>query len=255
MSSELRTSSPIDRPVILISGGSMGFGYALAKHLLLEGFSIAFFARQPKRVNLSLGELESIGPVLGAVGDVSNPVFLASFVTNILNRFGRLDGVVQNASTLGDLPLPSLLDLSPANLRTVFETNVVAPLVLLQQSLPHLLRQPRSVIVGMSSDAAVAGYPGWGAYGASKAALDLLQQTLAHETHDTKLFSYALDPGDMATALHEAALPGDVGLADPETVAQATLALFRPLIHRSEPRLPEGRWQVSDQTLVRKGEW
>ena len=65
------------------------------------------------------------------------------------------------------------------------------------------------MIVNISSDAAVGGYPGWGGYGASKAALDLITHTLANELEGTGVSAVAIDPGDMRTEMHQAAFPGE----------------------------------------------
>ena len=119
---------------------------------------------------------------------------------------GRLDLLVHNASTLGPTPLPPLAEVDPDGFDDVWLTNVAAPLALTQLLLPAL-RAARGVLVGISSDAAVEHYEGWGAYAASKAALDHVTLTLGAE--NPQIAAYAVDPGDMRTAMHQAAFPGE----------------------------------------------
>ena len=85
---------------------------------------------------------------------------------------------------------------------------MIAPLGLVQEALP-LLRQSGGLVVNISSDAAIGGYPGWGGYGASKAALDLVSLTLANELRDKGVGVVSVDPGDMRTQMHQDAFPGE----------------------------------------------
>ena len=124
----------------------------------------------------------------------------------------------------------------------IWLTNVAAPLALTQALLP-LLSDSRGALVSISSDAAVEHYEGWGGYAASKAALDHLTLTLAAE--NPGLAAYAVDPGDMRTAMHQAAFPGE-DISDrplPETVVPRLLALVAQ-------RPPSGRYRAADITPV-----
>ena len=114
--------------------------------------------------------------------------------------------LVNNASVLGASPLPALRDYPLAVLEEVFRVNTLAPLALVQRLLPHLLSS-RGTVIDVSSDAAVEAYQGWGGYGASKAALDQLSAVLSLE--EPALAVYAFDPGDMRTAMHQEAFPGE----------------------------------------------
>ena len=148
----------------------------------------------------------------------------------------RLDLLVNNASDLGPSPLPRLVDLRPEQFTRVLTVNTVAPLAMLQAVLPAL--GAGSCVVDISSDAAVEAYEGWGGYGASKAALDHLTAVLAIEHPDLRV--YAIDPGDMATDMHQAAFPGE-DIRDrpaPETVVPGLLALI-------DGELPSGRYTAA----------
>lgn len=145
-----------------------------------------------------------------------------------LQRFGRVDVLVNNASLLGPSPLPPLRDYPLDQLEQVFAANVVGPLNLVQRVLPSMLDRGLGLIVNISSDAAVGGYPGWGGYGASKAALDLITHTLANELAGTGVSAIAIDPGDMRTQMHQAAFPGE-DISDrplPEEVVPAILQII-----------------------------
>ncbi len=158
---------------------------------------------------------------------------------------GRLDLLVHNASTLGPTPLPPLAKVSPDDLDDVWLTNVAAPLALSQLLLPAL-RASGGVLVGISSDAAVEHYEGWGAYAASKAALDHVILTLGAE--NPEISAYAVDPGDMRTAMHQAAFP-DEDISDrplPETVVPSLRRLLRE-------RPANGRYRAADFAPVTAG--
>lgn len=239
------------QPVVAITGGSMGLGYALAQTLLQKGFRLAICARDDSRLMHAVTRLSNFGTVIGYTGDVAEPRFQRDLVTQIIQDFGRLDAWVNNASVLGDLPMPTVAQTSTPNLHQVFTANTFAPVALLQAALPYLQQQKRSLALSLSSDAAVGGYPGWGVYGASKAALDLLHKTLAAEQNETNVIFHTIDPSDMDTAMHHAASPGDEGLVPPQEVAIALTPLFDFLLGDSNPVFPSGaRLQVQGNHLA-----
>jgi NAD(P)-dependent dehydrogenase (short-subunit alcohol dehydrogenase family) len=146
------------------------------------------------------------GHLTVVAGDVTDPVHRRALVAAAGQR-GGLDLVVNNASTLGVAPLPHLAEYSLPALRQVLETNVVAPLALIQDALPLLRRSTRPRVVNVTSDASVEAYEGWGGYGLAKAALDHASAVLAVE--EPALTVWAFDPGDMRTGMHQAAFPGE----------------------------------------------
>ena len=228
------------QPTALVTGAGRGLGLALARALLSRGWSVVADARRA-------GHLAAALP--GAVvvpGDVSDPAHraaLAAAVRGLAQTGGhRLDLLVNNASDLGPSPLPRLADVPLAAASRVLEVNVLAPLALTQLFLP-LLRAARGTVMNISSDAAVEAYEGWGAYGASKAALDQLTAVLAAEEPD--LAVYAVDPGDMNTAMHQAAFPGEdiSDRPEPESVVPALLRLVAA-------RPPSGRVRAADLAEV-----
>ncbi len=193
--------------VALITGASAGLGRVLAHWLGSQGFTLILDARGSERLKAVSAELRALGAaVTSLAGDVKDPVHRRALY-HAAEATGRLDLLVNNASTLGPTPLPPLESLGAGDLRTALDVNLIAPLQLVQELLPLLVRS-HGMVVNISSDAALGGYPGWGAYGASKAALDLLTVTLAHELSDRGVSVLSVDPGDMRTEMHQAAFPG-----------------------------------------------
>lgn len=187
-------------PTALITGGSAGLGQALATELVARSWTVIITARHEQTLRAAAAELAAIA----IPGDVADPDHIATLVAAVRDA-GGLDLLVHNASTLGASPLPAVADLSPATLEHIWRTNVAGPVALTRALLPDL-RRSGGTVIGVSSDAAVGHYPTWGGYGSSKAALDHLVLTLGEE-EDT-LHTYAVDPGDMRTAMHQAAFPG-----------------------------------------------
>jgi len=193
--------------VALITGASRGLGRVLAGFLATQGYGLIIAARGEPGLRAAAGELASAGvPVVSIPGDVRE-AGLRHQLRMAAERWGRLDLLVNNASELGDSPLQPLVLASHETARRVFEVNTLAPVALVQATLPLLIRS-RGLVVNITSDAAVGGYPGWGVYGASKAALDLVSKTLAAELRDEGVAVVSVDPGDMRTTMHQDAYPG-----------------------------------------------
>ncbi|MGB3187215.1 MAG: SDR family oxidoreductase [Ornithinimicrobium sp.] len=225
------------RPTALITGGSAGLGYALATALAKRGWHLILDARGAERLSdaaQSLGRHTTVEARVGSVADAAH----RSELVDAAYRAGRLDLLVNNASELGASPQPVIADLTEAMFSAVIATNATAPLQLMR-NLGDVLSTTEGAVINLSSDAAVEHYPGWGAYGASKAALDHLTGTLSAEHPD--IDCYAFDPGDMRTALHQAAFP-DEDISDrpaPEAVIPALLSLL-------DTRPPSGRYRAED---------
>jgi NAD(P)-dependent dehydrogenase (short-subunit alcohol dehydrogenase family) len=220
----------------IITGGSRGFGRALATDLVGSGWHVVLDGRHGPTLDHTTAEL---GPRARAVaGDVGDPRHLADLVA-AAERLGRLDLLVNNASDLGPSPLPRLAHLPPDRFEALLRTNTVAPLRLIQAALP-LLRRSGGAIVNVTSDAGVEAYEGWGGYGATKAALDQLGRVLAAEEPEVRVWSF--DPGDMRTTMHQAAFPGE-DISDRPDPAEVVPALRRLLADRP----PSGRVRAVDR--------
>jgi NAD(P)-dependent dehydrogenase (short-subunit alcohol dehydrogenase family) len=221
--------------VALISGASRGLGRALAQALADRGWQLVVDARDTSDLAVALPSAVVVE------GDVTDPVHRESLAAAV-NALGRLDLLVNNASDLGPSPLPPLADYPLDALRHVYETDVVAPLALVQHVLAQL-RESGGTVVNVSSDAAVEAYPGWGGYGPAKAALDHLSAVLAEEEPGIRVF--AVDPGDMRTQMHQAAFPGEdiSDRPEPETVVPALLRLL-------DARPASGRYRAADWAIA-----
>ena len=207
--------------VALITGASRGLGLAIARAYAERGAKLVLAARGREALAAVESDLAPRTEVLALALDVSEDA--ERLVQAALDRFGRIDVLVNNASELGPSPMPTLEYYPWQALERVLRVNVLAPLHLTQLVLPHMRAQGEGVIISVSSDAAVESYPGWGGYGASKAALEHLSRTLAAELADTGVRVYVVDPGDMNTAMHRLAEPGvDLSkLPDPAMAAPA----------------------------------
>lgn len=209
----------------LITGASRGLGQALARDLAATGWRVVTDARSAADLSqASSGQLAGAGGTTAGLvpvpGDLTDP----EHRRQLAGAAGpRLELLVLNASSLGQTPLPSLAGYDLTALRAVFEVNVVGCLALAQLTLPAL-RSAGGRLIAISSDAAVEGYPGWGGYGASKAALDQIARVLAAE--EPALRVYALDPGDMRTRMQAEAFPG-ADLSDRPEPATVLPALHR----------------------------
>jgi NAD(P)-dependent dehydrogenase (short-subunit alcohol dehydrogenase family) len=220
----------------LITGASRGLGLALSRGLAARGWNLILTARDPERLRLARDELAQITHVAALPGDVVDPAHREALAVLARGHAG-LDAIVNNAGILGPSPQPTLLEYPLEMLVEVFLTNVLAPLAVIQELRGEL--KPGARIINVTSDAAVNAYPGWGGYGASKAALEQLSAVLAAENRDLRV--YSVDPGDMRTDMHQAAYPGE-DISDrplPEEKVPGFVAIL-------EGDLPSGRYVASE---------
>jgi NAD(P)-dependent dehydrogenase (short-subunit alcohol dehydrogenase family) len=234
------TPESSNRPVALITGASAGLGLALAHGLADRGWALVIDARGADVLKDAADALAGRTDVVPLAGDVTDPEHRADLV-DAVTGLGRLDLLVNNASYLGPSPLQPLGGADLDELRRVYEVDVVAPIALTQALLPQLTAAS-GVLLNISSDAAVEAYEGWGGYGSAKAALDHASAVLAAE--HPSLAVYAIDPGDLRTAMHQAAFPGE-DISDrpaPESVVPALLALI-------DGDRPSGRYRASELLL------
>jgi NAD(P)-dependent dehydrogenase (short-subunit alcohol dehydrogenase family) len=208
----------------IITGGSRGFGRALAAALAGDGWTVIIDGRD---IDVVLVAAAQLGPnVIPVPGDVTDATHRDQLVAAAA-RAGGLDLLVNNASTLGPSPLPSLADFPVNAIGDVFRTNAGAPLALIQVALPLLRAAASPSIVNITSDAARAAYEGWGLYGASKAALEQLGRVLAVEEPGVRVWSF--DPGDMRTQMHQDAFPGE-DISDRPLPDEVAVPSFRRML-------------------------
>jgi len=225
---------PGRRRAAIVTGASRGLGRALATALVEHGWHVVADARDGQALSDALGEHgDAVTLVPGDITDEHHRHALVLAATGV----GPLSLVVNNAGGLGPSPLPDLATVDLDELTALFETNVAAPLGLIQVAAPHL--EPGAVIVDITSDASVEAYEGWGVYGATKAALDHVGAVLAAEHPEWRVLT--IDPGDMNTQMHQAAFPGE-DISDrpaPATSVPGVLALV-------EGDEPSGRYRARE---------
>jgi NAD(P)-dependent dehydrogenase (short-subunit alcohol dehydrogenase family) len=222
-------------PTAIVTGASRGLGLALGRELAARGWRLVVDARDREALERAWPARENVAAV---AGDVTDPRHRH---TLLAAAGSSVDLIVNNASVLGPSPQPTLGRYPLEVLRHVYEVNVIAPLALIQEALPLLAAG--SVIVNVTSDAAVEPYPGWGGYGSSKAALDQLTAILAAEHPQLRV--YAVDPGDMRTQMQQDAFPGE-DISDrppPQESVPGLLALI-------SGDLPSGRYRAREVVEV-----
>jgi NAD(P)-dependent dehydrogenase (short-subunit alcohol dehydrogenase family) len=220
---------------VTVTGGTSGLGLALVRALHARGAHVAFVARDAARVSQVAASLPGTH---GITGDVVRKNDTHRIALQIHTALGGLDVLINNASSLGPVPLQLLADTDCEDLEAALATNLIGPFRLGKAVLGALsaaAREGRAArIVNISSDAAVTPYARWGAYGASKAALLHLSRIWDEELREHGVRVIALDPGDMDTPLHALALPD----ADPATLKRPDDAA-REVLQQLEVSLPQ----------------
>ncbi len=193
---------------VVVTGASRGLGAALALELARRGARLALVARSagPLRrvvdsIRAACGEAHAIVADVGAKDRVHE---IAGTATAVL---GGVDVLVHNAGTLGPAPLALLIDTACEDLERALAVNLVGPFRLTKALAGPMVLRGRGLIVHVTTDAAVGAYPRWGAYGVSKAGLDHLARMWAAELEGTGVRVLSVDPGEMDTEMHAAAVP------------------------------------------------
>lgn len=208
---------------ILVTGGTSGLGRALVGELVARGAHVAFVARHRHAVERTASAYPG---TTGITADVSRKEDIHPIAIQTLAGLGGVDVLVNNASSLGPVPLVPLADTECEDLELALATNVLGPFRLTRTLLGSLAASARAgrrpQVVNISSDAAVSAYENWGAYGASKAALQHLSRIWDLELKSEGVGVVSVDPGDMDTPLHALAIPGAdrSGLRRPEDSAR-----------------------------------
>jgi short-subunit dehydrogenase len=214
----------------LVTGASRGLGAALAKRLAAEGARVVLVARGAEELARVVEDIRKAGgeahPIAADVGDKHAPHAIAGTAAALV---GPVELLVQAASTLGHVPLRPLLDTDCEALEHALAVNLVGPFRLAKLLAAPMALRGRGLLVNVTSDASVAAYPRWGAYGVSKAALDHLGRILGAELEGTGVRVVTVDPGEMRTQMHADAMPeaDPSTLLDPEVVAARVVRMMR----------------------------
>jgi NAD(P)-dependent dehydrogenase (short-subunit alcohol dehydrogenase family) len=193
---------------------------ALVRNFATRGARVAFLARTARAVEQIAQETGACG----IIGDVGCKEDIHPIALQIIGNLGGLDVLINNASTLGPTPLALLADTQCEELEQALMVNLLGPFRLIKALFGALAASARggrgAVVANIVSDAAINPYPGWGAYGTSKAALNHLTAIWAAEAKAQGISFLALDPGDMDTPLHWRAIPD----ADPAALKRPEVA-------------------------------
>lgn len=227
------TGHSLDHARIAITGGTSGLGRSLVRELLDRGSRVAFVARHRPDVERTMLDFPTAH---GITGDVSRKEDVHPIAIQMLGALDGLDVLINNASSLGPVPLRPLADTDCEDLELALATNLVGPFRLTKALLGSLAASARSgrrpIVVNISSDAAVTPYENWGAYGASKAALQHLSRIWDAELAAEGIRVVSIDPGDMDTPLHALAVPDAdrSTLKHPQTAAREIADLIALIV-------------------------
>ena len=215
--------------VALVTGASRGIGAAVAKAFAAEGAHVILLAR-------TVGGLEEVDDAIQAAGgkatllplDLALPSQIAAIGPTVAERFKRLDILVANAGILGSLSPVAMSD--PKIWEDVFRLNVLANYHLIRTLDPLLRGSDAGRAIFVTSGAAHMNMPFWGAYAASKAALEALAKTYAAEVAYSPLKVNILNPGVVRTAMRAEAFPGEdpLTLPEPESIVESFIELASP---------------------------
>jgi NAD(P)-dependent dehydrogenase (short-subunit alcohol dehydrogenase family) len=232
---QVLSDNPFSGLRVAVTGGTSGLGLALVRELVGRGARVAFVARTRERVEQVARENPGAH---GIVGDVSEKSDIYPMAVQITGELGGLDVLINNASELGPTPLRLLSDTECEDLEHVFAANVFGPFRLTKALMGALAASARegrgAVVLNVTSDAAVNAYPKWGAYGSSKAALHHMSRIWNEEHEREGVRFLSLDPGDMDTPMHAAAIPD----ADPATLKRPEVSA-REFVEAIAEALPQ----------------
>ena len=215
---------------IIVTGASRGLGAALAEELGRAGARLVLVSRDHEALDAVVDRIRDRGgEAHGVVADVSAPDSASRIAGTSGALVGPAEVVIHNAGTLGPVPLAPLADTSDGDFEQALATNLLGPFRLTRALVGSMALRGRGTVVMVSSDAASTAYPGWGAYGVSKAALEHLGRIWDTELSASGVRFFTVDPGEMDTRMHREAVPeaDRSALARPEEAAAKVVELLR----------------------------
>ena len=194
----------LEGKVALVTGASQGLGRALALAFAREGARVAINSRSEESIRPVAGEAESAGAeVLALAADVSRIADVERLVGATVERFGRIDVLVNNAGVLG--PRVPIEEYPEDEWRRVMDANLNGLFLVTKAAIPHM--PEGGSIINVVSGVSVEGRAEWGAYSVSKFGVEGLTQILASELKERGIRANAVDPGGMRTEMRAAAYP------------------------------------------------
>ena len=216
------TSSALDGTVALVTGGSKGIGFAIAKALVADGASVVITGRHRHELERAQAELGS--RAFAVVADVRNPAEVAAAAREPVDRFGGLDVLVNNA---GIGLFKNAADMAVADWQAVIDTNLSGVFYFCHAAIPHLRQRGGGWIINISSLAGKNPFVGGTAYCASKAGLNAFSEALMQEVRYDDIRVTCLMPGSVATGFGgRSAQDRPDWKIQPEDVAEVVLDLL-----------------------------
>ena len=191
--------------VAIVTGGAQGIGHATARRMLASGASLLLWDIDGARLAQAVTELSALGPVSGAVVELTDEVAVAAAASAALAQHGRIDILVNNAGITGGNGPTWTLD--PAVWRRVLEVNLVAPFLACRALVPQMINQGYGRIVNIASVAGKEGNPNASHYSASKAGLIALTKSLGKELATQGVLVNAVAPAAARTAIFDQMAP------------------------------------------------
>lgn len=188
--------------VAIVTGASSGIGLCVARALAKEGFALMLAARDATRLNAAAASL-AVGSGSGAsiairACDIGDEPQARALIDAAIARFGRLDALINNA---GVAPLTTIEKHDARTIREAFGVNAIGPANAIAQAWPYFVKQRRGVIVNVSSLATKSPFPGFFAYAASKASVNLMARSCAIEGAPHNIRAFAVAPGAVETPM------------------------------------------------------
>jgi NAD(P)-dependent dehydrogenase (short-subunit alcohol dehydrogenase family) len=194
----------LEGKVAMITGASQGLGRALALAYAKEGAQVVINSRSEVSIRPVAEEIESTGAeVLALAADVSKSADVEKMVDAVVERFGHVDVLVNNAGVLG--PRVAIVEYPEDEWRRVIDANLTGPFLVSKAVIEHMPKG--GSIVNVASGVSVEGRAEWGAYSVSKFGVEGLTQILAAELEERGIRANAVDPGGMRTEMRAAAYP------------------------------------------------
>lgn len=174
--------------VVLITGGSSGIGKAVGEFLLQKGFTVYGTSRNPEKITNSTFPLIAL--------DVRNVESIQKAVSEIIQKSGRVDVVINNAG----VGITGPIEETPTEeIKNNFETNLFGPIEVMKAVLPQMREQKSGLIINITSIAGYMGLPYRGVYSSSKAALEIITESISMEVKSFGVNVVNVAPGDFAT--------------------------------------------------------
>jgi len=201
--------SPVrDKPVCIVTGGSSGIGRASCLRFAQAGCRVATCARDPKRLEDAVDKMHTELGCKNAITaypcDVAQAKEVRSFVQSVIQEFGRVDVLVNNA---GVAPRARIAEFAMDDLHLALGVNVLGAFSTVQSVWPAMEEQGSGVIINLSSMSAVSPFPGMGIYGSCKAWIESFTSAIAAEGKSLGIRAYAIRPGAVDTPMLQRLFP------------------------------------------------